>query len=226
MEISRIETPGGAHGPVLLSKVNGKWADTNDSRLPDFAKWGRLSGPIDHAFMSNFVHIRPTGTADNGKVGDWAKGELEHARSYWRQIFRGEAPVKDDSAVTEADIRESNLILWGDPASNSVLKQIIAKLPLEWTKEKLVFGGRTYDATKTAPILVFRNPLNPGRYVVLNSGVTMRESAMGTNSQQTPKLPDWAIVDLETPPGPDWPGKILDAGFFDERWQYAAAQPK
>ena len=31
-----------------------------------------------------------------------------------------------------------------------------------------------------------------------------------------PQLPDWAIVDLRTPPGPRWPGKIVDAGFFDE----------
>ena len=39
------------------------------------------------------------------------------------------------------------------------------------------------------------------------------------NALQTPKLPDWAIVDLRTAPGPHWPGKIVDAGFFDESWK-------
>jgi dienelactone hydrolase len=184
-----------------------------------------LCGPIDHAFMSSFLHVRPTGEAQHEKVGAWAMGELEHARNYWRQIFRGDAPVKDDIAITDDDIRNSNLVLWGDPSSNAVLKRVVGKLPLEWTKEKLVFGAQAYDPSKTVPVLIFPNPLNPEKYVVLNSGVTFRESAMGTNSQQTPKLPDWAIVNLDTPPGPDWPGEILRAGFFDEYWKFTATQP-
>jgi hypothetical protein len=32
-------------------------------------------------------------------------------------------------------------------------------------------------------------------------------------------LPDWAVVDLSTPPGNVWPGKIAAADFFDERWR-------
>jgi len=38
-----------------------------------------------------------------------------------------------------------------------------------------------------------------------------------------PKLPDWAIVDLDTPPNPLWPGKIVAADFFDEAWQIKAS---
>ncbi|MBI4663212.1 MAG: prolyl oligopeptidase family serine peptidase [Verrucomicrobia bacterium] len=40
-----------------------------------------------------------------------------------------------------------------------------------------------------------------------------------SNSLQTPKLPDWAIVDLRTPPSQKWPGLIVSAGFFDDQWQ-------
>jgi hypothetical protein len=32
-------------------------------------------------------------------------------------------------------------------------------------------------------------------------------------------LPDWAVVDLSTPPNSVWPGKIVDADFFDEQWK-------
>ena len=38
------------------------------------------------------------------------------------------------------------------------------------------------------------------------------------NALQTPNLPDWAIVDLRTPPSAKWPGLVVDAGFFDEAW--------
>jgi hypothetical protein len=53
---------------------------------------------------------------------------------------------------------------------------------------------------------------------VLNSGFTFREGATISNSLQTPKLPDWAIVDLRVPADDRRPGGIVNAGFFDERW--------
>ena len=64
--------------------------------------------------------------------------------------------------------------------------------------------------------------LNPNRYIVLNSGFTYREYDYLNNARQTPKLPDWAVVDLNEPPGTRWPGKIADAGFFDEHWRFKA----
>jgi len=179
-------------------------------------------GPIDHAFMDRFTMVRPTGKPMNETVGTWAQSELEHALGFWGRVFRGDAPVKDDSAINADDIAKSNLILWGDPSSNAVLGKIIGKLPLQWTVDGLDFNGVRYDAAHHAPILIFPNPLNPKRYVVLNSGVTFREQALLNNSDQTPKLPDWAIVDLRTPPGPKWPGLVVDAGFFDEQWQLPA----
>jgi hypothetical protein len=37
-----------------------------------------------------------------------------------------------------------------------------------------------------------------------------------------PKLPDWAVVDVNTPPSTRWPGKVVEAGFFGERWEVVA----
>ena len=49
-------------------------------------------------------------------------------------------------------------------------------------------------------MLIYPNPLNPKRYVVLNSGFTFREYDYLNNARQTPKLPDWAVIDVTTPP--------------------------
>ncbi|MEZ6050528.1 MAG: hypothetical protein R3C02_03935 [Planctomycetaceae bacterium] len=54
---------------------------------------------------------------------------------------------------------------------------------------------------------------------MLNSSFTYREYDYLNNARQTPKLPDWAIVDLRVPPDSRWPGKIIDADFFDEKWE-------
>jgi len=134
-------------------------------------------------------------------------------------MFRGEARVKDDTSITDEDIANSNLILWGDPASNKVLARILDQLPLRWDAQSLKVGAQTFAANQHAPILIFPNPLNPKRYVVLNSGFTFREADYLTNARQVPRLPDWAIVDLSVLPTPQLPGRIAAADFFGERWE-------
>jgi hypothetical protein len=203
-----------------LGKENGHW--TAGASVKPATKTTWTCGPIDHAFMSSFIFVRPTGKPLNDKVGAWAKSELDHAIAFWRKVYRGDVQVKDDTAITDDDLKNSNLVLWGDPSSNVVLKNMIQWLPVKWDAKQLVFGGKTYDAAHTAPILIFPNPHHAFHYVVLNSGVTFREQALLNNADQTPKLPDWAIVDLNTPPDAKWPGEIKAAGFFDEQWKVPA----
>jgi hypothetical protein len=153
-------------------------------------------------------------------AGKWSEAELTRAIEHWRRQFRGNARVKNDVDVTQADMESANIVLWGDPGSNSVLAKIAEKLPIQWTKESITAGkDRKFSADKHALIAIYPNPLHPYRYVVLNSSFTYRDFAYLNNARQVPMLPDWAVVDLTTPPNSVWPGKIADADFFDERWQ-------
>ncbi len=180
-----------------------------------------LQGPIDDAFMSSFLVVRPTGHAANEKVGAWVAAELAHFTNEWRHHFRGDARVKDDSAVTDTDIAAHNLILWGDAQSNQLLAKLADKLPMRWANDNVALGNKTFPAANHVPLMIYPNPLNPNRYVVLNSGFTFREYDYLNNARQVPKLPDWAVVDVNTPPSSRWPGKVVDAGFFGERWEVA-----
>lgn len=206
-------------------KTGGKWslAETPEEGL---RKVHGLQGPIDDAFMSSFVFVRPTGKAMNEAVAAWTTSELNHAVAEWRRMFRGEVRVKDDTAITDADIAAGNLILWGDPAGNAVMAKVIAKLPLAWNAQTVKVGDQSFAANSHAPVMIYPNPLNPKRYVVINSGFTFREAHYLTNSQQTSKLPDWAVIDLSVPPGPRAPGRVAAAGFFGERWELNAAGGK
>jgi hypothetical protein len=186
---------------------------------PGLRKRPGLTGPIDDAFMDAFLFVRPSGKPLTPEVGAWVEGELTAARQLWRDVFRGDVPVKADRAITDADIASHNLILWGDPSSNAVLARLAGKLPITWDGKSLTVRGKTYSGSHYAPVLVFPNPLNPARYIVLNSGIDFRTDGYGNNALQTPKLPDWAVVDLRTAPGPRWPGRVVDAGFFNEHWQ-------
>ena len=195
----------------------GTWKDgplTNGLR-----KRHLLQGPVDDALMDSFVFVRPTGTAANPVPGQWVETELTRAIEHWRRHFRGDVRIIPDTEVTDEMIQTANLILWGDPQSNSVMGRVADKLPVLWTKDQIHAGNRTWDAAHHAPILIYPNPLNPTRYVVFNSSFTFRDYAYLNNARQVPMLPDWAIIDLRTPPNSIWPGNVVEADFFNEQWQ-------
>jgi pimeloyl-ACP methyl ester carboxylesterase len=178
-----------------------------------------LQGPIDDAFMDSFLMVHATGHPMNATVGSWTHEEETHAFEHWRRQFRGEARFKKDIDITDADIASNNLVLWGDPSSNHLLARIAAQLPIRWDSMGVHIGDADYSADRYAPVLIYPNPLNPKRYVVLNSGFTYREYDYLNNARQVPKLPDFAIMDLAVPPSSRAPGGIARAGFFDEKWQ-------
>jgi len=205
---------------VRLRKENGKWtAPFKPAEPTEPTKRHGLQGPIDDAFMSAFLNVSPTGKPLNEKVGAWAAKEMKHAADHWRKQFRGDAPTKKDTDITDADITHNNLVLWGCPQSNAVLAKIAEKLPIKWTAKGVQVGDTTYEAGTHVPVLIFPNPLNPSKYVVLNSGFTFREYDQLNNARQVPKLPDYAVLDVTTPANSRYPGKVVRAGFFGEKWE-------
>jgi hypothetical protein len=213
-----VATPWIAH----FRKADGKWtgASSAEDGHPAIRKKPGLQGPIDHAFMDSFVFVRPTGKAMNDQTAAWVQAEMERAIAQWRQVFRGDARVVDDRAVTPEMVTNSNLVLWGDPSSNAVLTQILPKLPITWTRSGVTLGALRGDTQSSMPVLIYPNPHNPKRYVVLNSAFTFRQGSNASNATQTPKLPDWALIDIRTPATDKAPGLVVDAGFFDEEWRF------
>lgn len=208
------------NGVTRFEKIGGKWFDPRilDRTVGGLQKRHDLQGPIDDAFMGSFVFVRPTGKSSSPKVEAWVRSELELAIKKWKINFRGEAVVVDDTAVTEEMMKKSNIILWGDAESNKVIAQLAGKIPVKWAGGKVLIGGSSYEAADHAPIMIYPNPLAPNKYVVLNSGYTFRQGSEVTNGLQTPKLPDWAVIDVREVPTAQWPGKVTAAGFYDEGW--------
>lgn len=202
-----------------IKNPEGKWETVQNLETNHLRKLPGLQGPIDDAFLDSLVNVAPTGQPMNAKVGSWVEKELKHATEHWRKQFRGDAPLKKDTAITEEDIRTSNLVLWGDPKSNAILAKIADRLPIKWTDQGVQVANQTFDAGSHVPVLIYPNPLNLQKYVVLNSGFTFREYDHLNNARQVPKLPDYAVIDITTPPNSRYPGKIVRAGFFGERWE-------
>jgi hypothetical protein len=212
-------TGGGAGKAVLLVKEAGKWSIGPNYEPPGLQKRPGLQGPIDDAFTGPFLYVLPDSPCASPAVDAWVKRESTYQINRWRWLMRGDVRQKKASEVKADDIRDYNLILWGDAAANALIAKVLSSLPLKWSAGELAVGTQKFPGQSLVPACVYPNPLNPSRYVVLNSGLTFREAHSVTNSLQNPHLPDWAVIDISTPPDDKQPGKVLDAGFFGEKWE-------
>jgi dienelactone hydrolase len=209
---------------IYLEKRDGQWTSVLPERLltdrlrkPQ--KVSGLTGPIDDAFMAPFLCVRGTGEPWNSAVDAYSQANLERFGQEWSKYFRGTLPIKEDSLVTSEDLANRNLILFGDPSSNSLIAQALPGLPLKWTKEKLTWDGQEYAAGEHVPVLIFPSPFNPDRYVVINSGHTFHAADFqGTNALLYPRLGDFAILKLTGQGKDPLATEVVRAGLFDDFW--------
>jgi dienelactone hydrolase len=174
-----------------------------------------LQGPIDDAFTDRFILVTPSGKPMHAETGAWVDRESRRAAEAWRSFFRGNVRTCRDQDLTAKDVQESNLVLWGDPSSNTQLARVLPGLPIRWTSTELSVGAATADPARHVPALIHPNPLNPKRYVVLNSGFTFIDQRAQSNSRHVAVLPDWALIDA----GAKGFANPVQAGFFDEEWR-------
>lgn len=202
---------------IELQKFASLWMESTEDL--SLRKRPGLQGPIDDALMSRFLFVLPSGKSNDDAVQTWVERESQHAMTEWRRHFRGDVPSVQDTDVTDEQIANCNLLLFGDAQSNSVIAKIADALPIQWNEDKIAIGNSEVPSNGHVPILIQPNPLNLNRYVVLNSGFTYREYDYLNNARQTPKLPDWALVDIREGATMRDPGKVTHAGFFGEDWQ-------
>ncbi len=148
-----------------------------------------LQGPIDDAFMDSFIFVRPTGESPNAAFAEWCDAELDTRIEHWRRHFRGDARVKDDIAITDDDIANANLVLWGDPSSNAVLKRIAEKLPIGWNGEAIQVGEKSFPSDQHALIL---DPTEPAESEPLRCAQQLVHLSRVRLSQQRPPGADAA----------------------------------
>jgi hypothetical protein len=228
----------------VFSKSGGRWrCDGRQENTLFPGKVPGLQGPIDDAFTSAFLCVRGTGTPWNPRVHRWALESLARFQYEWSRYMRGDLPVKNDTEILPEDIRDKNVILFGDPGSNSILAEALSRLPIRWSGSDFELGGETFSFGTHVPVFIARNPLSPGRYLVVNSGHSFREKEWASlNYLLFPRLGDCAVLKLEgsrnsVSAGPESPvsigtlpteakrdvpvfsEEIVRSGYFDEHWK-------
>jgi len=183
-------------GVVALSRQSGSWK-TGEWSSPGLVKRHGLQGPIGDAFNSRFLAVYGEGARD------LAIAELDAVRNPPGPLcIHGDFPMKPASRVTREDVEASNLILFGSPGSNAVLKRIAGALPAA------LVGGNA--------IFIYPNPENPSRYVVVWGAKLL--------STPDPELQSGWIMPLNLLP--DYvevkDGRVASGGHFDNQWNLRA----
>jgi hypothetical protein len=202
---------------IVLEKTGGSWRQGQAGEPAGLRKRHGLQGPIDDAFLEPFLIVKPTGTPWNAAANKQALRVLEKFDRQYQLAFRGHMRMKDDQDVTDADFAKYHVVLFGDPGSNRWIAKLDGKLPLGWNKQTVTMGSQRFPSADVLPATIYPNPLNPSRYVVLNSGITANwEDWAGDFS--TPQYGDFAILRVSDKEIPD----VAYAGIFDEAWKLSA----
>ncbi|MFO1021217.1 MAG: prolyl oligopeptidase family serine peptidase [Planctomycetales bacterium] len=214
----------------LLVREGKKWTVLSEAQQkefeenPKFHKRHNLQGPIDDAFMESFVCVKGTGKPWEKKHAgwvDWTRKRFEHE---FNKGFRGEVRTVDDAQVTDELELNHNLILFGDPGSNAYLAKIVNQLPVTWKKDRLTVDGKDYDLKSHGVALIYPNPRNRSKYVVINSGHTFHAKDLASsNAWLFPRLGDIAVLKYSPDKKEGYTEEIAWSANFDSAWKLPTA---
>jgi dienelactone hydrolase len=200
---------------ILLERKD-HWRPAEPEAEGVLRKKHNLQGPLNDAFLDSFMCVTPTGQHYNAIADEYGRQELARFTRVFGKTYRGDVRTRKDEDLTPTDIAVNHLVLLGDPGSNKILGQIIDKLPIKWTRETIEIDGKTYRSAEHIPILIYPNPLNPNRYIVMNSGMTAQERGEASS------IGDYAILKATNSgkqPMDRLTMQIVETGIFDENWK-------
>ncbi len=182
-----------------------------------------LSGPLSDIYYEPFLIVTGTqGEEDQDIKVARREGEAIRDRGL-RGVRFYDVPIKTDREITTDDINKYHLLLVGTRKSNLLLGRIHNQLPVRMEGNAVMVGDRRFAGDDVGFRLIYPNPLNPRRYVVVCAGVTYK-GLEGLGSITAPNWgwntavsePDLLVADQRS-----WGfyPRYLAALTFNDRWQ-------
>jgi hypothetical protein len=191
-----IKAPAGK--VVYFARTGGKWAVSAKRYPPGLVKKHGLSGPVMDLFMGEPVlmvygTLKSTDKARGQKMIDDAVTRLFGPPDGGGVLHSG-FERKADKDVSQDDISEKNLVLFGTPQTNQVLKKIANKLPVRFLEDGVEIAGKSYRGRDVGLVMVYPNPLNPERYVLLlPENYSLYTAHPGTMGMNVLSFPDYVV---------------------------------
>ncbi|NMH89381.1 hypothetical protein [Flavivirga algicola] len=170
-------------------------------------------GPLVDVFGGHFIVVKGSLGSRLDKV--YNDSIANSFIDSWHKAYYAYPPVKYDKDVDKADLVHSNLIIIGNQHTNLWFKKIYKELPLKINTNGLKLDSQSYKGNKLGYCIVYPNPLNPDKYIVLLGGnnnhcVYKRKGNMAVDGYY-----DYEVEDVA------YNNRVLGQGYFNESWKIA-----
>ena len=177
-----------------------------------------LAGPLGEIYNTPFAIVTGTTSADPA-MKDMCRRKAEAAVSFWQFFQRQRPRVFLDSEISDTDAARYSLLLIGGPEANRVARRFGQ---VQIAPDHVTVRGRSFPATDARVQMIYPNPLNPQRYVLLAGAASAGALSLWTPDRLHDADFDFVIEDGHIASGAEHvsPSQIWVAGgWFDRRWQ-------
>lgn len=228
---SRFEFLETAAGWTQFEKLGSEWQATEtgaDARWLVPPRDGRLksagsSGPmfdlrwngtiVVPGSLGDEADIEANTSFANSLAQRWQQGADSIQPHPGDRTVAADIPVVLDSALSDQQQVERNVILIGRPQTNLVLARLGDRLPMQWSDEStgssFRLNGKRYDDPADAVMILYPNPEAPRRYLLVISSNSPAGLAAASRIE-TAWLPDFIVFNQS---------QVLDWGYFGSDWQ-------
>ena len=125
----------------------------------------RVEGPFAHVFHNAFIFVKGTsGTPEESlKINE----TIERLNADWRYRYYTDFRIKPDTALTDDDLANFNVVLVGSPGSNQLIEKFIEDMPFTVKKDFISIGSKTQQGKYLGFYLIYPNPINRERYIAI-----------------------------------------------------------
>jgi predicted esterase len=190
-------------------------------QAPGLVKNARIAGPIGDIFNTPFAIVTGTASADPA-MNEVGRQKAQALADFWKEWQRQPPRVYKDSELSDSDAARYSLILIGGPDANLVTRKLADQLPLGMAKDQIALGGRSFTAIDARVQLIFPNPLNPQRYVLVAAASSVAGMQFWSPASLRRAEFDFTIEDGHVAgigQQADRSALWVAGGWFDRAWQ-------
>ncbi|MDE3057779.1 MAG: prolyl oligopeptidase family serine peptidase [Bacteroidota bacterium] len=200
---------------LYLQKTNAKWSLTGtfstSNKYP--ARTGNFREVLNHDVV--FVY----GTHGSKEENEWAFTKARYdAEKLWYQGNGAVEVIRDAQFGTET-YRNRSVVLYGNAATNSAWKLLLADSPVRVTENSVTVGKKTYRGSDLSCMMIRPRRDSERASVAVVSGTGIRGMQLTTHVQYFHpymSLPDLVLYDGKIVQS-DEDGVLL-AGYFGNNW--------
>ena len=186
-----------------------------------------LEGPVTDLYNTPFALVVGSISPDPLMRRMCARAAERYA-AWWDERFHVQPRVFLDTAISPEDQAKYSLLLFGGPNDNAVAKAMADDLPLALARNLVTLGGHEFAVRDAAVQLLYPNPRNADRYVVVRAATSPQAMAL---TDYVLNDVDFCIIDgnnADATKAGDFfdavtgrcSGTPILAGYFDNVWQF------